>query len=285
MFLYLKRYVRWIALLIFLVPVTGLADTNTPPIRIGLAAVVLDRPGVLLDDWSDYLTKELNQPVKFVQRRSYSELTDELEKGSLQASWVCTYPYITHRDTFRLLVIPVFKNQPIYHSYLIASANNNTIKDISDLQGKVFAYTESESFSGYIIPRYWLEKLNFNPDSFFRMTFFTWSHKDSIIAVSDGLADAAAVDSYVWESMQKDFPEIVNKTRIVTQSKDFGFPPIVAGLKMTKATFLRLQTTLINMNRDPEGKSLLHRMHLDRFDMPDYKIYKTAIKLLEKTPQ
>ncbi|MBA1333584.1 ABC transporter substrate-binding protein, partial [Candidatus Endoriftia persephone str. Guaymas] len=37
------------------------------------------------------------------------------------------------------------------------------------------------------------------PETFFRQTFFTFNHAETVQAVSEQVADGGAVDSYIWE--------------------------------------------------------------------------------------
>jgi len=231
------------------------------PLRIGLAAVFIDEPRTVIDRWADYLEERLEQPVEFVQRRTYGEITAGLLKGGLDAGWICTYPYVTNREQLRLLVVPVYRGQSNYRSYLIVSAKDRDTRDITDLRGKSFAYTDTQSLTGYIVPRRWLREAGLDQDHFFRTTFFTWSHRDSIEAVAEGVADAAAVD----------------------YSEDYGFPPLVASLHMDATAFLQLQRALLGMKGDPEGKWLLQAMNLDGFETPDESLYRGALKYLQES--
>jgi len=253
------------------------------PLRIGLAAVFIDEPRTVIDRWADYLEERLEQPVEFVQRRTYGEITAGLLKGGLDAGWICTYPYVTNREQLRLLVVPVYRGQSNYRSYLIVSAKDRDTRDITDLRGKSFAYTDTQSLTGYIVPRRWLREAGLDQDHFFRTTFFTWSHRDSIEAVAEGVADAAAVDSYIWESLNRSSPDITERTRVVSYSEDYGFPPLVASLHMDATAFLQLQRALLGMKGDPEGKWLLQAMNLDGFETPDESLYRGALKYLQES--
>ena len=62
----------------------------------------------------------------------------------------------------------------------------------------------------------------------FRKTFFTWAHQDTVRAVAVGLAQAGAVDGYIWETLDRIEPELTRETRVVAKSDWYGFPPIVA---------------------------------------------------------
>ncbi len=252
------------------------------PLRIGLAAVFLDQPRTLLDRWAAYLEKRIGRPVQFVQRRTYGELMDGLLKGDLQAAWICTYPYVSRRNRLGLLAVPSFRGRSRYRSYLIVNAEDHATRDIRDLAGKVFAYTDNRSLSGYLVPRRWLEEAGFDPNHFFGATFFTWSHRNSIEAVADGLADGAAVDSYIWESMARRLPEITARTRVVRRSAPYGFPPLVAERGLDPRLFQSLQQALLDMNRDEEGRALLQMLNLDGFVLPDDRLYESAVEFVEK---
>jgi phosphonate transport system substrate-binding protein len=60
-------------------------------------------------------------------------------------------------------------------------------------------------------------------------------------------------------------PDITAKTRVVWSSKEYGFPPIVAHRNVSNPDFVQMQTVLMNMKNDPQGKALLGRLYLDGF--------------------
>jgi phosphonate transport system substrate-binding protein len=104
-----------------------------------------------------------------------------------------------------------------------------------------------------------------DPKRFFRETFFTWSHTDLVHAVADRLAEAGGVDSYIWEMLRLSDPALTARTRVVSGSTRFGFPPIVAGTLIDEEEQRKLARVLLTMHLDPEGRELLGRLHLDRF--------------------
>ena len=241
------------------------ANEAVRPIRVGMTPAFLHDQHSMLAEWKIYLEKQLKRPVIFIQRDSYRETMDLINKGSLDFAWICDYPYIALGDAVRLLAVASYQQQPLYRSYLIVPSKDTHTQSIFDLKGKVFAYADPNSNTGYVVPRYALKKAGINAGSFFRKTFFTWSHSKAIRAVATGLADGAAVDSYVWDSLQKVDPQLVAKTRIVWQSEAFGFPPIVAVHNVSKADFEAFQKALFKMTDDPAGLALLGKLNLDGF--------------------
>jgi phosphonate transport system substrate-binding protein len=106
---------------------------------------------------------------------------------------------------------------------------------------------------------------NESPETFFRQTFFTFNHAETVQAVSEQFADGGAVDSYIWEYLAASRPDITARTRIIKKSPSFGFPPIVSRLGVRPNIVNLMKTTLENMNEDVTGKALLAQLKLDGF--------------------
>lgn len=242
-------------------------------LNIGLTPVILDDQAGFLDRWHDYLEQRLAQPVRFVQRGTYREIVDLLRQGKLDAAWICGYPYVRNRAQLQLLAVPLFEERPVYRSYLIVPAVDQTTRSILDLRGRVFAYSDPDSNSGYLYPNYQLTTLNERPNSFFGKTFFTWAHRRVVEAVAQRVADGGAVDGYVWETLARFHPELTGLTRVVHRSPEFGFPPIVARRGLAVGTVQELQRVLVGMAEHEEGRRLLKELNLTGFTAGDEKLF------------
>jgi len=237
-----------------------------PVIKIGLTPVILDDQLGFLRDWKIWLESQLNFPVKFVQRQKYQDISELLMSEQIDAAWICGYPYIRYRPYMKLLAVPRYKGKPTYQSYIIINKKLDHVNEVAQLGDKVFAYSDPDSNSGYLYPRYRFLQLGISPDSFFKRTFFTWAHRNTIDAVASGLADAGAVDSYVWDQYLRHHPEIVKNTRIIDRSPEFGFPPFVVRNTLSTRRIQELAKVLLNMDKNIQGKQLLHRLGLDGFE-------------------
>lgn len=237
------------------------------PLRFGLTPVILDDQIDFLDRWRRYLQQHLRRPLRFVQRGTYREITELLLREELDVAWICGYPYVRESERLGLIAVPLYQGRPLYRSYLIASAEDTAIHGWRDLSGKVFAYSDPGSNSGYLYPRYAMNRLGLSPRGLFRRSFFTWAHRDVVRAVAEGLADAGAVDGYVYETLAKYHPELVGRTRVVLRSGPFGFPPVVARRNLAEATVKALRTALLRMNEEGVGRLLLRQLNLDGFSV------------------
>lgn len=239
-------------------------DDALDAVRIGLTPVFLDDP-TFLRDWRAYLEVQIGRPVRFVQRRSYREIVELIRKGELDFAWLCGYPYVRHRQALRLLALPLFNAKPLYRSYLIVPAGDGTTSSMRDLRGRVFAYSDPDSNSGYLYPVYALIRLGEQPDRFFARSFFTWAHRKVVEAVASGLAQGGAVDGYVWDTLAKHQRALTAQTRVVDRSPEFGFPPFVARRSAADELSALMQRALLGMAEDPGGRALLARLNLDGF--------------------
>lgn len=256
----------------------GAARDDT--VRIGLTPVFLDDQVTFLGAWRDHLSARLGQPVAFIQKGSYREITELLRQEAIDFAWVCGYPYVRHRDRMRLLAVPLFNGAPRYQSYLIVPASDTGTRSLFDLRGRIFAYSDPDSNSGCLYPQFSLLQARENPARFFTRTFFTWGHRKVVEAVASGLAQGGAVDGYVWETLRLAHPELTAKTRVVDKSPEFGFPPFVARASIPKPEFALAQRVLLGMAGDPGGAGLLQRLNLDGFTPGDPAMFDSVAKMM-----
>ena len=257
-----------------------------PPVRFGLTAVVVREDLQLYDRWSAYLHKQVGRPVQFVQARSYREIMGLLEAGELDFAWICGYPFVQKRDPdfLELLAVPVFDGAPLYRSYIIVN-RDSSIASLADLEGRVFAFSDPDSNSGYLVPQAMLAQMGHRPESFFRLSFFTYSHAETIEAVAEGLAEGGAVDSYVWEYLYRTRPDLTVRTRVILRSEMFGFPPLVARLGLDPELRDRMAAALTGMGEDVEGRQLLAKFALDRFGLFPESLYDPIRRMADSLRQ
>lgn len=244
-----------------------------PHVRLGFTPAFVHDQYALLADWRRYMETRLGVEVEFKQRDRYRETMDLLQLRQLDFAWLCDYPFLHLGDMVRLLAVPLYKGRPYYQSFIIVAADNRSVAGLKDLRDVVFAYADPLSNSGYLSPRYALLQLGEDPRTFFRKTFFTFSHKKVVEAVAVGLAEGGAVDSFVWETLARIEPELTARTRIVEQSPEYGFPPFAAHRDVDPDLFDAVQAFLLDMPADAEGAALLKRLYLDGFIRGDAGLY------------
>ena len=184
--------------------------------------------------------------------------------GSIDALWTCGYPYVRFQSQLRLLAVPIYQGRPTYQSYLIRSAGDDSVRGWSDLRGKVFAYSDPLSNSGWLVAQGQLAQAQIASREL-RRAFFAHGHRNVAEAVAARLANAGSIDGYVWETMKLQGMSAVSQTEVIWKSPSHGFPPIVAPLGAGHLQLDELQRALLEMNRDEPGRALLKALNLDGF--------------------
>ncbi len=243
------------------------ADKTVKPLRVAIAAII--SPQGTVDSYTplrDYLSQRSGRPVQLVQRRTYQEVNDLIKSGDIDMAFVCTRAYVVGHRSFgmQLLAAPQVNGKAVYYSYLIVPANS-TAQSMKDLRGKVFAFTDPLSNTGYMYPLSLLADMEQTPKTFFAETFFTYSHDNAIRSVADKLADGAAVDSLVYANALLKDPTLRERTRVIERSQPFGMPPVVVAPQVRPQTKALLQNILFSMNDNPSGRAALNALGVDRF--------------------
>jgi len=266
-----------------LAPWVGRARAQAERLRIGLTAVILADQAAFLARWSAYLSERLKTRVSFVTRDEYQPLHDMLGSGQVDALWTCGYPYVRFQSQLRLLAVPLYRGEPTYQSYLIRPAGDASVRGWADLRDKVFAYSDPLSNSGWLVAQGQLAAVGIGARDFKR-TFFAHGHRNVAEAVAARLANAGAIDGYVWETMKLQGMSAVTQTEVIWKSALHGFPPLVAPLGVSHLRIDELQHTLLTMNRDDAGRALLKDLNLDGFVAGAPGLFDSIRKLAQSVP-
>lgn len=271
-----------------IVNLTNLQPLPTPsvsetPLRVAVAAVI--SPKGTVESYSallNYLGEKTGRPIELVQRRTYLEINDLLETGKVDLAFVCTSAYIVGSDDFgmELLAAPQVNGETVYYSNLIVPANSPA-RDMADLKGKVFAFTDPISLTGRAYPTSLVQQLGATPENFFQRTFFTYSHDEAIYAVANGLADGAGVDSLIYDYALARDPSLAQKVKVIHVSPPFGIPPVVVNPNLRPQIKAELQAILLEMASDPAGQDALAAIGVDAFVLVDDTVYAPVRSLMK----
>ncbi len=257
---------------------------NKTALRVAIAGVISPKETIrIYDPMLDYLGKKLDRPVQLVQRSTYAEINDLLRSGGVDLAFVCGGAYIEGRKDFgmELLVVPVVRGEAVYHSFIIVPTDS-TVRQVEDLKGKTFAFTDPLSNSGRLAPIYMLLEKGETPESFFKKYVFTYSHDNSIRAVAQKLVDAAAVDSLVYQYNEAHNPQYTAQTRIIWISPPYGSPPVVVHPGLNGQFKQQLRDVLLRMSDEEEGKVILKDLQIDQFVVEDDRAYESIREMYTK---
>ncbi|MBI2907093.1 MAG: phosphate/phosphite/phosphonate ABC transporter substrate-binding protein [Chloroflexi bacterium] len=244
-------------------------------LRVAIAPVISPKSTVAgYSDFVQYLGRKMGRPAELVQRATYGEVNELIRRGSVDVALICSGAYVEGKREFgmELLAAPQVNGAAVYYSYTIV-LKDSPVQAVAQLRGKVFAFTDPLSNTGYFAPVYLLSAMGERPDSFFQRTILTYSHENSIKAVVDGLVDGAAVDSLVFDYAVARQPNLSERLRIVDKSSPFGIPPVVTAADAPPELKAKLKSILLEMHQDEEGRRILEDLMFDKFVPIDDSAY------------
>lgn len=252
-------------------------------LRIGLTAVILADQAAFLARWADYLSQRLDTRVTFVSRDQYQTVHDLLFNGQIDAAWTCGYPFVRFQPQLQLVAVPLYQGQPTYQSYLIRPLGDTTVSGWASLAGKVFAYSDPLSNSGWLVAQGEFAKAGIGQRDLKR-TFFAHGHRNVADAVASHLADAGSIDGYVWETMKLQGMAGASQTEVIWKSRLHGFPPLVAATGAAPARVEALRRSLLDMQKDDAGRALLKSLNLDGFIAGQVGLFDSIRQLARSVP-
>lgn len=257
---------------------------DRPVLRVAVAAMISPKETTIYyQELIEYLASKIEHDAELTQRKTYGEVNELLAKRQIDLAFICTGPFATGADRYGIEAIatPIVRGQPFYHSYLIVNKDSD-LQSLADLEGKDFAFTDPESNTGALVPRYWLRQLGATPETFFRSFTYTYSHDNAIMAVAKNLVDGAAVDGHMWEYYQRRNPFYSSKTRVIKKSEPFGSPPLVVSKALDPKMKVALKKMILSMHEDPQGKRILDELMIDYFSPPQSEWYTPVKAMLER---
>ncbi|MDR7480880.1 MAG: phosphate/phosphite/phosphonate ABC transporter substrate-binding protein [Armatimonadota bacterium] len=225
-------------------------------------------------DLAAYLGRATGLAPEMVAGKTYAEINDLVRTGDVTLAVVCTLAYVEGQRDFGMeaLAVPVVAGRTVYYSYLIVPTDSPA-RGLEDLRGGTFAFSDPLSNSGRLAPVYRLLEMGETPESFFRRYIFTYSHDNSIQAVARKVVDGAAVDSLVYDYVAAEDRAVAAATRLIARWGPYGINPVVVHPRLAPGLKQRLREIVLTMHADPTGRQLLARLHVDRFVVPDDRLY------------
>lgn len=143
----------------------------------------------------EYLSKQLGTKVTLRVANDYAAVIEGQRNGSIHLAGYGPASYaraIVTGVAVEPFVTTVNNDGTIgYYSVFYVKADS-PYKTIDDLKGKNLGLVDPNSTSGNNVPRFALNKMKINPESFFSKVTYTGSHENAVIALQQGTVDVAA---------------------------------------------------------------------------------------------
>src|SRR5260370_12753305 len=143
----------------------------------------------------NYLSKELGVKVTLRVANYYAAVIEGQRAGNLQIGYYGPASFararVTGVKTDAFVIDVNADGSKGYYSVFYVLAKS-PYRKIEDLKGKNLGLVDPNSTSGNNMPRFKMNQMGIDPDTYFSQVLFTGSHENAVLALAQGTVDVAA---------------------------------------------------------------------------------------------
>jgi len=215
-----------------------------------------DDPERALKDLTKFtkeLSKETELNIKPFIAMSYEDLSQKIKEGKVDIAFNGALPIVEIEKEIK--VEPIAKatthGKGSYHSEFIVKNDSsiNSLEDLKKQKGAIWAYADETSTSGYLFPLGLLKKNGINEPKEYFTPVIAGGHDKAIVSVLTGNADFATVAEGVRQSLQKEYPDILEKTKVIGVTEEIPGQTIMLRSDLDKEVKKKIQDFMINKDK------------------------------------
>lgn len=168
------------------------------PLKIGWAPIA---PRELLapeiDQLTPYLERTMERPIENEITPTYEALSLGLQNGDYDIAMLPPLLYVqtqAQAPDIQFLALRQFGGATSSDALLVTRMDSS-MRNLEELKGKVFCFTDRDSTTGYFLPRAYLRRHGYDPDLFVKKVVWSGDHIQVLRDLLEGKCDVAATYS------------------------------------------------------------------------------------------
>lgn len=155
------------------------------------------------------------------------------------------------------------------------------IRSVLDLKGKKVSYPALTALAATMMPQYYLHThgLDVNRDI---ENVYVGSQESSIMNVFLGQVSAAATWPVPWKAFIKEHPDKASQLEVKWQTEALLNNGWVARKEVPEEIVQKVAATLFDLNASEEGRNILERLPISRFEKANNATYKPVEDYLDR---
>jgi phosphonate transport system substrate-binding protein len=216
----------------------------------------------------ELLRQKLGMEIQPFVAADYTGIVEALRVKKLDVAFLAPASYVLAKNEANIKVIlkSERKGIPYYYAAIITRADSG-IKTLEDLRGRTFAFGDSLSTTGNVIPRKMLKERGIDPARDFKQILYAGAHDATVLAVFNGKVDAGATyanspdsEDTAWIRYLKK-PEDIRKIRAIAFSEPIPADNLVISVDLDDGVAKKIEELFIELSRDPKGKKMLRDLY------------------------
>jgi phosphonate transport system substrate-binding protein len=234
---------------------------------------------------AQYLSEKLGVRVKLIVLPSYGDIVDDFSTGGMDGGFFgcLTYALLHEKLGVEVIARPLGLDGASTYRGVIFSRKDSGIKDAKDMRGKRFAFVDKASAAGYLLPLAYFKSHGITDyRSYFKETYFGGTNEDVIDDVLTRRADVGAAKNSVLRRLAGKDPTVANDLQFIAYSPEFPESSFAVRKDLSTAVKDKLEDALLNMQNNPEGRSILTGFGAEKFLATTDRDYQPLYKYLRE---
>jgi phosphonate transport system substrate-binding protein len=228
----------------------------------------------------DYLNRNIPGTVfKLEASRNYEEFEKKLYARKFD--FALPNPYQTLSSLNHGYHVIAKMGDDYKFTGVILVRRDSGIQQVTDLKGKKVSYPARTALAATMMPQYYFQThgLDVNRDI---ENLYVGSQESSIMNVYLGNVAAGATWPLPWEAFQKEHPDQARELQLKWETEPMLNNGVVARDDVPEQLARQVAQLLDTLHTNAEGKAMLARMPLSRFELADDKRYRVIEEFLHK---
>lgn len=217
---------------------------------------------------AERLGKELGVEVEGRVLTSYNALVEAMGANQVQVGFIPAFGYVLANEQYDVEVIlkSIRYGSGTYKAQYLVRTDSG-IETLADLEGKVWAYPDGASTSGFLFPASQLMK-EFNIDSvealqteFFSNSTSTGGHDNAAIAVYEGDADVATTFDDARGELKEEYPDVMEKLKVIGYTSEIPNDTISVVSELSDEMVANIKKAFLSFNDDEEMIQIMNEVY------------------------
>lgn len=211
-----------------------------------------------LEPLEEMISEKMGITVEAFTATNYVGVVEGLGSGQVDFGFIPPFAYVlanAESDARVALTVLNARGESSYRSQFLVSEKSD-IESFEDLYGKTLAFVDPSSTSGYLFPGAHLydQGIDIEEDITY---LYSGGHDQSLQLLLSGDVDAAVTFVDARERYKEDFPDALEKTRVLGYTRDIPNISVTISDSMDGEKEEKLQEALIEIAATEEGAELL----------------------------
>ncbi|MFC0557758.1 phosphate/phosphite/phosphonate ABC transporter substrate-binding protein [Halalkalibacter alkalisediminis] len=269
------------------------ADTEAPETTAELPSEIImgfvpsqdsDKIADTVEPLADRLSEELGVPVRGQVMTNYTALVEAMGNDQVHIGFIPAFGYVlaTQRyDNVEAVLKSIRHGSSTYKAQYTVRADSD-IQSLEDLEGKIWAFPDLASTSGYLFPAAQLMDDHGveNVEDYFSDMIQAGSHDNALVMVLEGDADVATTFDDARTAIQGDYPEAMEDLRVLDYTAEIPNDTISVNTNLPADFIERLREVFLSFNEDEEMITIMDEVYnwtgIDTAADSDYDVVRST---------